>query len=71
VAAARFVEELLARSGVHVVLAGDLDATPDTASVRFWRGLRFLGDTGVCYQDAWESTHRGSQAIRSPRAISW
>ncbi len=56
---------------MYVVLAGDLDATPDAASVRFWRGLRFLGDTSVCYQDAWESTHPGSQAIRSPRAISW
>ena len=41
----------------HVVLAGDLDATPEAASVRFWRGLQSLGDMSVCYRDAWGSTH--------------
>jgi endonuclease/exonuclease/phosphatase family metal-dependent hydrolase len=41
----------------HVVLAGDLDATPVAASVRFWRGLQSLGGMSVCYRDAWGSTH--------------
>jgi len=55
-AAARFIE----RSAVdleagHVVLAGDFDAAPDSAGVRFWRGLQSLGGASVCYQDAWES----------------
>jgi endonuclease/exonuclease/phosphatase family metal-dependent hydrolase len=57
--AARFVEELLGESGTHVVLAGDFDATPDSASVRFWQGRQSLGGASVCYRDAWESTHPG------------
>jgi hypothetical protein len=40
-------------------LAGDLDATPEAASVRFWRGLQSLGGMSVCYRDAWGSTHPG------------
>jgi endonuclease/exonuclease/phosphatase family metal-dependent hydrolase len=43
----------------HAVLAGDLDATPEAASVRFWRGLQSLGGMSVCYRDAWGSTHPG------------
>ena len=59
VAAARFVEGLLGRRSMHVVLAGDLDATPEAASVRFWRGLQSLGGISVCYRDAWEATRPG------------
>jgi endonuclease/exonuclease/phosphatase family metal-dependent hydrolase len=59
VAAARAIEELLDGREMHVVLAGDFDATPDAASVRFWRGLQSLGDTSVCYRDAWVSVHPG------------
>lgn len=57
VGAAQFVEELAARRGAHVVLAGDFDATPDAASVRFWIGRQALHGHSVCYRDAWESTH--------------
>jgi len=57
VVAARAIEELLDGREMHVVLAGDFDATPDSASVRFWRGLQSLGGTSVCYREAWESTH--------------
>jgi endonuclease/exonuclease/phosphatase family metal-dependent hydrolase len=41
----RAIEEIAeGRDLRHVVLAGDLlDATPDAASVRFWRGLQSLG----------------------------
>jgi hypothetical protein len=39
------------------VLAGDFDAGPDTASVRFWTGRQSLGDLSVNYQDAWEFAH--------------
>ena len=59
VAAARFVEELVDQRSVHVVLAGDFDATPDAASVRFWSGRQALNGTSVCYRDSWESTHPG------------
>ena len=58
VATAQFVEDLVGERDIHhVVLASDLNATPESASVRFWRGLQSLGDTSVCYRDAWESTH--------------
>jgi len=33
------VEELVADSDRHTILLGDLDAEPDSASVRFLRGL--------------------------------
>ena len=59
VAAARFVEELVGERNLHVVLAGDFDADPDAASVRFWCGRQSLGGMSVCYRDAWESTHPG------------
>ncbi|NUR72762.1 MAG: endonuclease/exonuclease/phosphatase family protein [Hamadaea sp.] len=41
----------------HVILAGDFDATPDSASVRFWTGRQSLDGLSVCYRDAWESLH--------------
>ena len=56
-AAARRIEELLEGRRAHVVLAGDLDATPDASSIRFLRGLQPLGDLSVCYRDAWEAAH--------------
>jgi endonuclease/exonuclease/phosphatase family metal-dependent hydrolase len=59
VIAARATEELAEARDSHVVLAGDLDATPDAASVRFWRGRQSLGGMSVCYRDAWGSTHPG------------
>jgi len=43
-----------AGEGPAVVL-GDFDATPDAASVQFWRGRRSLDGVSVCYQDAWET----------------
>jgi endonuclease/exonuclease/phosphatase family metal-dependent hydrolase len=43
----------------HVVIASDFNASPEAASVRFWRGLQSLDSTSVCYRDAWESTHPG------------
>lgn len=60
VIAARAIEGIAtARDRLHVVLAGDLDATPEAASVRFLRGLQSLGGMSVCYRDAWGSTHPG------------
>jgi hypothetical protein len=38
------------------VVLGDFDATPDAASMLFWRGRRSLDGISVCYQDAWETT---------------
>jgi endonuclease/exonuclease/phosphatase family metal-dependent hydrolase len=59
VAAARCIEEILGGHHRHVVVAGDLTADPDAASVRFWTGRQSLDGTSVCYRDAWESTHPG------------
>jgi endonuclease/exonuclease/phosphatase family metal-dependent hydrolase len=58
VAAARFVEGLVNdRPGTPVVLLGDLDASPDQASVRFWTGRQSLEGTSVRYEDAWAARH--------------
>ena len=57
VAAARVLEELAGSFDTHVVLAGDLTADPDAASVRFFTGRQSLEGTSVCYRDAWESMH--------------
>jgi endonuclease/exonuclease/phosphatase family metal-dependent hydrolase len=57
VATASFLERLAAGRDLHVVVAGDFDAAPDMASVRFWLGRQSLGDTSVCYRDAWQHTH--------------
>jgi endonuclease/exonuclease/phosphatase family metal-dependent hydrolase len=57
VAAARRIDDVA--GDAHVVLAGDFDAPPDAASIRFWSGLQSLGGYSVSYQDAW--------AVRHPR----
>jgi endonuclease/exonuclease/phosphatase family metal-dependent hydrolase len=54
---ARWVEERVAREPMHVILAGDFDADPQSSSVRFWCGRQSLRQTSVCYRDAWESAH--------------
>lgn len=57
VTAARFVEDLVREDDRHVILVGDLDTTPDAASVRFLTGRQSLDGTSVCYHDAWETAH--------------
>ena len=59
VTTARSVEELVAGRDRHVILAGDFDAPPDAASIRFWTGRQSLEGVSVCYQDAWEVAHPG------------
>lgn len=54
---ARFVEDAIAGREPPVVLAGDMDADPRAASIRFLTGRQSLGGLSVCYRDAWESTH--------------
>lgn len=55
--AAQFIEARAAHESMHVLLAGDLDADPHAASIRFWSGRQSLGGMSVCYRDAWESAH--------------
>jgi endonuclease/exonuclease/phosphatase family metal-dependent hydrolase len=57
VAAARFIEDFVGQRNLHVILVGDLDATPAAASIRFWSGRQSLGGMSVYYRDAWESAH--------------
>jgi endonuclease/exonuclease/phosphatase family metal-dependent hydrolase len=57
VVVARVIEERARQSGLHVVLAGDLDADPDATSIRFWCGRQSLDGMSVCYRDAWQSMH--------------
>jgi endonuclease/exonuclease/phosphatase family metal-dependent hydrolase len=59
VASARFVETQLAGRNLHVILLGDFDDTPDSASLRFLTGRQSLDGLSVAYRDAWEATHPG------------
>jgi endonuclease/exonuclease/phosphatase family metal-dependent hydrolase len=59
VAAARTIEQRVSQRAAHVVVAGDMDATPESASLRFWRGLQSLDGLSVCYRNAWEHVHPG------------
>lgn len=61
VATARFVEELVGRrEDVHVILSGDFDATPESASMRFWRGMQSLDGLSVSYHDSWDEVEQRS-----------
>ena len=55
--AARALEEHIGERDVHALVLGDFDATPDSASMSFWRGRRPVDGTSVCYQDCWEYVH--------------
>ncbi len=56
-AAARAIEEIVEARPMHCVLAGDLDAVPESASIRFLRGLQSFDGLSVCYRDAWGNAH--------------
>ncbi len=54
----RFVDGLpRGRPHLPVVLLGDVDAVPDTASIRFLTGRQGLAGLSVRYEDAWEAVH--------------
>jgi endonuclease/exonuclease/phosphatase family metal-dependent hydrolase len=56
-AAARAIEDIVAERPAHVVVGGDFNAGPDTASMRFWTGRQSLSGLSVAYRDTWESVH--------------
>jgi endonuclease/exonuclease/phosphatase family metal-dependent hydrolase len=56
-AAVRAIDAIVSERRMHAVLAGDLDAVPEAASIRFLRGLQSLGGLSVCYRDAWGAAH--------------
>jgi endonuclease/exonuclease/phosphatase family metal-dependent hydrolase len=53
--------DLDARHGriLPTVIAGDFNAAPDAASIRYLRGLQSLGGRSVHYHDAWEIAGTG------------
>ncbi|HEX2235954.1 MAG TPA: endonuclease/exonuclease/phosphatase family protein, partial [Actinomycetota bacterium] len=59
VAVADVLERLVAAEPAHVIVAGDLNAGPDAASIRFWTGKQSLDGVSVCYRDAWAAQHAG------------
>jgi endonuclease/exonuclease/phosphatase family metal-dependent hydrolase len=59
VRAARELNRLLDRQLLPLVLAGDFDAPPEAASIRFLTGRQSLDGISVKYHDAWEVTHPG------------
>jgi endonuclease/exonuclease/phosphatase family metal-dependent hydrolase len=67
VATARLVEDLLGGERRHVVLAGDFDATPDAASIRFWSGKQSVEGMSVCYRDCWAQAHPGEDGYTFAR----
>jgi len=57
----RAIEKLAeGRNLRHVILAGDLDATPDAASVRFWRGRQSLGHECLLSRRLGQHASRGA-----------
>lgn len=57
--AAQAIERMVAEQDHHVILAGDLNAGPEAASVRFLMGRQSLAGTSVCYLNAWDRLHPG------------
>lgn len=57
VLSARAIEERIGDRDLHALVLGDLDAAPDSAGLRFWRGRQPVQQLSVCYQDAWEYSH--------------
>jgi endonuclease/exonuclease/phosphatase family metal-dependent hydrolase len=59
---AHYIEERIGTDDAHVILAGDLDAEPDAASLRFLAGRQSLEGMSVCYRNAWEWANPGRAA---------
>lgn len=72
VALARMVERRSSLEGIPPIIAGDFDATPDCASIRFLTGRQSLDEMSVCYGDTWEQGGDGTEghtwSYRNPGA---
>lgn len=66
VVVAGYLEQLVAEAPAHVIVAGDLNAAPDAASIRLWTGKQSLGGVSVCYRDAWAAIHAEPGATFTP-----
>jgi endonuclease/exonuclease/phosphatase family metal-dependent hydrolase len=56
----RAIEKHTRRDWFATVIAGDFDAAPDRASIRFLTGRQSLQNYSTEYWDAWESIHSNS-----------
>lgn len=59
VVVARRMRELSADADLPTILAGDLDAEPDAASVRFLLGRQSLAGESTVFVRAWDVVHQG------------
>ena len=59
VVVAHRLRELAAEADIPTVLAGDLDAEPDAASVRFLLGRQSLEGESTAFVRAWDVVHPG------------
>jgi endonuclease/exonuclease/phosphatase family metal-dependent hydrolase len=57
--AAEAIDEFRANGKGHVIVAGDLDANLEAASLRFWTGRQSLDGRSTCYRDAFEAAGDG------------
>lgn len=57
--------------GFPPVLVGDFNAEPDSAEVRYVRGLQSLAGRSVCFVDAWRSAGDGGPGITWSNANPW
>ncbi|MBI3987858.1 MAG: endonuclease/exonuclease/phosphatase family protein [Lentisphaerae bacterium] len=60
VAVAGLIRRHTTREGFPPILAGDFDATPDSASIRFLSGKQSLSGLSVHFRDMWEEAGDGS-----------
>ncbi|KRR22480.1 endonuclease/exonuclease/phosphatase family protein [Bradyrhizobium retamae] len=61
------------RRPLPTIIAGDFNATPDAASIRYLTGLQSLGGRSVKYHDAWEVAGEGqgyTWSVDNPNAQS-
>ena len=63
VAVARMIARHSAKDEFPPILAGDFDARPDSASIRFLSGKQSLSGTSVHFRDAWAEAGEGSEGL--------
>ena len=61
VALARLVARHADPAGFPPIIAGDFDATPDSAGIRFLTGKQSLDGMSVCFRDAWAEAGDGGE----------
>lgn len=56
----KMIRELTGHEGFPTILAGDFDAVPNSASIRFFKGQQSLDNCSTHFLDAWEQAGDGS-----------